>query len=207
VVELPALGAPMFLVLGEGMNFRSRLEAVGEDTFEVAAPLETASPAELHPGHELEVFWVPPRTRVILPCRLVAVRDGAPYRWTLAPAGEPQPSNRREFVRGGAGAAVRLKSETGDLALEGRLLDISEGGLRCWIPGGVKTERGDGMTTVLWLGTEEAELEGRVHSVREAPDAPGQHLVLTFTAPENVARLIRQYIIAWEIGERRAGRV
>jgi hypothetical protein len=64
----------------------------------------------------------------------------------------------------------------------------------------VKTERGDGITAVLWLGTEGAELEGRVHSVREAP---GQHLVLTFTAHEDVARLIRQYIIAWEIGERR----
>jgi hypothetical protein len=203
-VALPAAGTAVFLVLGEGVNFRSRLESVDGDTFEVAAPLETTG-AVLGPGHEFEVFWMPPRTRMVMPCRLVAVSDSAPFRWTLVATAMPVQNNRREFVRGGGGAAVRLHTEEGERRAEGALLDISEGGLRCWIDQPLPLREGDHLRAVVWLGTGEVELSGTVHTVRDAPDGdPGQHLILTFDTRENVAQMIRQYILAWEIGERRA---
>jgi hypothetical protein len=202
-VELPAVGTAVFLVLGDGVNFRSRLESVDGDSFEVAAPLETTG-AVLEPGHGFDIFWVPPRTRMVMPCRLAAVSDSAPFRWTLVPTAKPRQSNRREYVRGGGGATVRLHTESRERPAEGALLDISEGGLRCWIDEPMPISPGDQVRAVVWLGSGEVELGGTVHTVRDAPDGdPGQHLILTFDTGEQVAQAIRQYIMAWEIGERR----
>ena len=205
--ELPAVGTPMFLVLGEGLNFRSRLESVEADTFTVAAPLETAGPAELVPGDQFDVFWAPPRTRIVLPTRLVAISDETPFRWTLAPTEAPRQSNRREYVRGGGGAAVRLLTEA-DHELEGALLDISEGGLRCWIDEPAKLAPGDHLRALVGLGTAaEAELSGTILTVRDAPHGdPGRHVVLTFDTGESIAQLIRLYVLNWEINERRRAR-
>jgi hypothetical protein len=203
-VELPEIGTPVFLALGEGVNFRSRLESIDDDAFSVAAPLETAGPAMLGPGHEFEIFWAPPRTRVVLPCRLIAVSDEAPYRWTLRPTARARHDNRRQFVRGGAGALVRLDAETAGQPAEAVLLDISEGGLRCWVDEPLSLSRGDRVRVTVWLGTGEVHLDSIVHTVREAPHGdPGQHLILNFEVEESGAQMIRQYVLAWEIGERR----
>ncbi|WP_030441861.1 flagellar brake protein [Actinoplanes subtropicus] len=201
--ELPVVGTPLFLVLGEGVSFRSRLESVDADTFTVAAPLEIAGPAALAPGDQFEVFWAPPRTRIVLPARLVAISGEAPFRWTLAPTEAPRQSNRREYVRGGDGA-VRLVTEAND-GIEGALLDISEGGLRCWIDEPAELAPGDQLTARLALGTSgEVELSGTILTVRDAPHGdPGRHLVLTFDAEDILAQMIRLYVLTWEINERR----
>ncbi|GIF20585.1 hypothetical protein BJ973_001509 [Actinoplanes tereljensis] len=203
ITELPAIGAPMFLVLGEGVNFRSRLESVDGDTFTVAAPLETADPATLVAGHQFDVFWAPPRTRIVLPTRLISVSDEAPFRWTLAPVEAPRQSNRREYVRGGGGAAVRISA--GEHEVDGALLDISEGGLRCWIDMPVALSPGDHLRAAVWLGEAgEVELSGTILTVREAPHGdPGRHVVLTFNTEESLAQVIRLYVMTWEINERR----
>ncbi|AEV85842.1 hypothetical protein ACWT_4823 [Actinoplanes sp. SE50] len=205
-VELPAVGTPMFLVLGEGMNFRSRLEAVDGDRFTVAAPLETAGPVVISAGQQFDVFWAPPSTRIVLPARLVAVSDEAPFRWSLTAAGLPQHSNRREFVRGGGGAAVRLTTDDGEI--EGALLDISEGGLRCWIDEPAALAAGGRMAAAVTLGAAGTiEVSGTILSVREAPYGdPGRHVVLTFDPRESAARAIRRYVMEWEINERRLHR-
>ncbi|MFF5288860.1 flagellar brake protein [Paractinoplanes globisporus] len=204
--ELPAVGTPMFLVLGDGVNFRSRLVSVDGDTFTVAAPLETAGPATPTPGRELDVFWVPPSTRIVLATRLIAISDESPYRWTLTATDAPRQNNRREYVRGGGGAAVRLATD--DHAIEGALLDISEGGLRCWIDEPVALAPGDALRAAVRLGTSgEVELSGTILTVREAPHGdPGRHVVLTFDTPESMAQMIRLYVMAWEINERRLHR-
>jgi hypothetical protein len=206
-VDLPEIGEAMFLVLGEGVNFRSRLESVDSGTFSVAAPLETIGPAALEPGREFEVFWVPPRSRVVMPCRLIGMSDTAPFRWTLLPTGNARQANRREFVRGGGGAAVRLDTDSNDQSAQGALLDISEGGLRCWIDEALPLAPGDRVQATVWLGAGEVTLIATVHTVREAPHGdPGQHLILLFDTKDDVAQMIRQYILAWEIGERRRSR-
>ena len=204
--DLPAVGTPMFLVLGAGVNFRSRLESVDGDTFTVAAPLETAGPATFAPGHQFDVFWALTRTRIVQPVRLVAIPGEVPFRWTLAATEAPRPSNRREFVRGGGGAAVRLIDD--DQEIEGALLDISEGGLRFWIDEPMALAPGDHLRAAVGLGASgEVEVSGTVLTVREAPyGEPGQHVVLTFTSEESLAQMIRLYVMTWEINERRRQR-
>ncbi|MBG0560789.1 PilZ domain-containing protein [Actinoplanes aureus] len=203
-INPPEVGTPVFLVLSEGVNLRSRLESVDGPAFTVAAPLEIAGPALLEQGHRFDVFWAPPRTRVVLPSQLVGMSERAPLRWTLVPTATARIDNRRRFVRGGAGAAVRLDAEVSGQPTEGVLLDISEGGVRCWIDEPMSLSRGDRIRATVCLGTSEAQLSCTVHTVRRAPYGdPGQHLILTFDAREDVAQMIRHYILAWEIGERR----
>jgi hypothetical protein len=212
----------MYLVHTEESNYRSRLEAVEGDMLTVAAPLETDGAEAPRPGQTVEVFWAQPRARVILPCRLVEVTDTAPYRWTLQPIGVPQPSNRREFVRGGGGPAVQLAeppqpeplddepfdimpldTQSEPALLYGRLLDISEGGLRCQVPEKPAIKVGDPMSASLRLDTGDVEVTGAVHTVREAYGTPGYEVILIFRADEITAQLIRQHVFTWEIAERR----
>ncbi|GLY02506.1 MULTISPECIES: PilZ domain-containing protein [Actinoplanes] len=205
LAELPDIGADIFLEIGEGVNFRSRLEAAGTESFTVSAPVEGQA-AGIEPGGEFDIFWIPevtPTTRVVLSCRLVEISGEAPYQWTLAPTATPEVRNRRQYSRGGAVTTVRVHTATGNDPVDARLLDISEGGMRCWVTEPLGIKAGDRMRAVLWLGTSEADLGGTVHAVRDSPDGPGQHVVVVFDTRDELAHLIRQYVVAWEIGERR----
>jgi PilZ domain-containing protein len=203
VVDLPRIGTSMYVAHEDGVNYRSRLEAVEGDRLVLAAPLETTLADIPLPGHLVEVFWAVPRARVILPTRMVAAGDVAPFRWELEAVGSPRTSNRREYVRGGGGGPVRLAAgDTNDFVV-GRLLDISEGGLRCWVSHEPKVGADGRMLVSVPLGRNELSLESSVHTVRDAFDEPGKHVVLRFETSEKEARLIRQHVFAWEIAERR----
>jgi hypothetical protein len=202
VVDLPRVGTQMYMAHNEGVNYRSRLEEVDGQKLSLAAPLETAGDDVPKPGHQVDVYWALPRTRVILPCRLIQIVDSAPARWILEPVGTPRQSNRREYVRGGGGGPVRL-ADPADETFVGRLLDISEGGLRAWVARKPQVNHGETMLASVPLGKHEVEVEGAILSVRDAYDEPGHHMILTFQPGEQVARMIRQHVFAWEIAERR----
>lgn len=206
MIEWPEIGTPVYLVLGEGVNFTSRLTRIERDSFEVAAPLESTFLPGLEPVTPFELFWTVRRTRMVLPSRLLGTSDEAPYRWYLAPAGETREEDRREFARGGAGAAVRLMAGSDQSDHEGRLLDISENGMRCWISGAEPMKTGDPVRAVVWLGSGEADLSTQVHAIRDADEGPGRHLILRFEAPAETAAMIREYVAAWQMGERRRNR-
>jgi hypothetical protein len=53
------------------------------------------------------------------------------------------------------------------------------------------------------LHAGDVAVEGAIHTVRAADSEPGHHVILTFRTPEQVARVIRQHVYAWEIAERR----
>ena len=207
MIDLPRIGTPMFLSHADTVSYRTRLEEADGDKLSLAAPLETAGNDIPVPGQQLDVYWAMPRTRVILPCRLIEIGEAAPYRWVLEAAGPPKQSNRRRYVRGGGGGAVRLISDTVEEEdqehVVGRLLDISEGGLRCWVPRVPGIGKGDPMQASVPLGKTELDVTGSVLSVRDAWDEPGQHMILAFDTSEREAGLIRQHVFAWEIAERR----
>ncbi|SNY39177.1 PilZ domain-containing protein [Paractinoplanes atraurantiacus] len=201
--EMPAVGTPMFLALGGGANARSRLVAADGDTFTVTAPLEVAGQTAGIPDGQFDVFWASPRSRIVLPSRVVAVSGEAPHRWTLTAAAPAHHSNRREYVRGGGGAAVHLTAD--DHEMQAALLDISEGGLRCWIDEPAPLTPGAHLHAAMNLpGAHSLTVNGTILTVRNAPHGdPGQHIVLTFTTEEQTAQTIRSYVMTWEINERR----
>lgn len=203
VVDLPRVGAPMYLTAAQGVNYRSRLEAIDGQMLTLSAPLETTDAEPPRPGQLLDVYWALTRARVTVPCRMVEAGAEAPFQWVVEAVGAPQQSNRREYVRGGGGGPVLLAAEPEDETMVGRLLDISEGGLRCWVPEAPPVGAGDQMVASVPLGRHEVELTGAVHTVRDAFDEPGQHMILTFQTGEREARVIRQHVFAWEIEERR----
>ncbi|MDI6104829.1 PilZ domain-containing protein [Actinoplanes sp. NEAU-A12] len=203
MADLPPIGTPVYLVPGEDVSYRSRVEFVDGDRFAVAAPLETSDRDALQPGQRCEVFWARARARILVLCELVEVIDSAPSRWVLAATGQTREGNRRQYVRGGGGTAVGLHPGSTSGPVQGRLIDISEGGLRCWTAKAADIAAGDRMRASVSLGAGEVEVTGVVHAVREAVDEAGYHLILRFISSEPVAQRIRQHIFAWEIAERR----
>lgn len=202
-VEMPAVGTPVYLLLN-AQSLRTQLESLDGNSFTVAAPADVGGLGAVEVGQELDIFWAVPRNRLVLPCRLTEVSDQAPHQWTLAPTATVRHDDRRRFARGGAGATVELQPEAKSGPIAGKLIDISEGGLRCWTDGTSSLAPGDRVGVTVWLGTREEHLDTVIHTVRQLPQGdPGQHLILTFEAKDEVAKLIQQYVIAWEIGERR----
>ncbi|BEL03205.1 hypothetical protein Q0Z83_013960 [Actinoplanes sichuanensis] len=204
MVEFPPVGTPVFLTADAEATYRSRLEEVDGMQIAVAAPLETTDRITLQPGQKLDLFWAQPRSRAVLPCRLVSAGDDASSRWVLEAVGAPAISNRRQFVRGGGGGALHLMAdEQGPLGA--RLLDISEGGLRCWTEHAVQAAVNDRIQAAVSLHGGKVEIDGVVHAVRDAWDMPGYNVVMRFQAEEPLAQSIRQHIFAAEIAERRRG--
>lgn len=205
MLDIPRIGTPVYVEDVTGVNYRTRLEEVDGDTLRVAAPLETTGIRAPAPGHKFDVYWAQTRARVILPCRLLGVADVSPFRWILAADGTPRTSNRREYVRGGVGtgAAVRLAVARTANSVEGRLLDISEGGLRCWVSEAPKVGASKHLVVSVRLGKDEMDLPAAVVAVRDALDEPGKHVILSLQIGERMAQLIRKHVFAWEIAERR----
>lgn len=204
MTELPPIGTPVYLAPGPDISYRSRLESMDGRTFTVTAPLETSGDRiALQPGQPFEVFWAQPRARILLPCRLVEITDSVPPQWVLAATAGTRQGNRRQYVRGGGGTVVRLAPGPNSPPVEGRLLDISEAGLRCWVVTPPPIEAGERIGARVLLGTGEVDVAGVVHAVRDAVDVPGYHVILRFHSSESVAQKIRQYIFGWEIAERR----
>ena len=196
--QLPGVGTSVHLLLEDGSR-PCRVTSADGGTFTVAA---TADGPDPQVGQDLDVFWAVPRSRIVLPCRLTGIADS---QWTLEPTASSRQDERREFARGGALATVELSTGADGEPVRGTLVDISERGLRCWIDhGAVPVAPGDPVTATVWLGTREARLDAVVHSVRELPaQFAGQHLILTFEVEDDTAKLIQQYVLSWEIGERR----
>jgi c-di-GMP-binding flagellar brake protein YcgR len=205
MVELPPVGTPVFLAADAESSYRSRLEEVDGTQITVAAPLETTDRITLQPGQRLDLFWAQPRSRAVLPCQLTSTGDGALSRWVLKAVGAPESSNRRQFVRGGGGSTLQLLAAHDQGPLGAQLLDISEGGLRCWTEHAIQAGVNDRIRAAVSLHGGEVEITGVVHAVRDAWDMPGYNLVLRFRAEEALAQSIRQHIFAWEIAERRRG--
>ncbi|HWS33344.1 MAG TPA: PilZ domain-containing protein [Actinoplanes sp.] len=205
MVELPPAGTPVFLTADAEATYRSRLEEVDGKRITVTAPLETTDRISLEPGQKLDLFWAQPRTRAVLPCRLVSTGDDTLSRWTLEAVGVPETSNRRRFVRGGGGGTLNLLGVRDQGPLGGQLLDISEGGLRCWTEQAVRVTVDDRIQATVSLHGGDVEIAGIVHAVREAWDMPGYNLIMRFRAEEDLAQSIRQHIFASELAERRRG--
>jgi hypothetical protein len=97
-------------------------------------------PVRLEPGERLEVVWKDAAELRSVPAELVGVQTSGEPRWLVRTVGPAARGQRRAAVR--APLAFRVCIVVGDHTLEGRTLDISEGGLRCLLDSPPTTDDG-----------------------------------------------------------------
>ncbi len=209
MAELPAVNSLLYITVSDDFNCRSRVEDVDGQLLTVAAPVGSGDLQIPDDGTELKVFWTGIRARYVLPVQMVGQTRDNPPRWHLRALGEPVRQTRRNFVRGGGGGPAEIvptttgegESSTSEL-LRGKVVDISEGGVRCRLQQASLTP-GDPVVVRVQLGERSLEIAGTIISTRPDQDQSGVDVVVTYQPPEPDAQAIRRYVFQWEIAERR----
>jgi hypothetical protein len=196
-----ALNDLVDISLASGASFPSRVEGVNGDVVRVAAPLERVDP--LRTDDSLELAWLVENDRYAAPMRFVGVWVDNTRTWDLRLAGEPRRQNRRGFVRGGGGEAVRLRRPDDPAPpRDGHVIDVGEEGVRAR----VRTcdyDKGETLTVTMLLGDDVIEVEGPIFAVRRIVETGYVDIVVQFHAGEQVGRMIRGYILKQQLERRR----
>lgn len=204
--HLPRVEESVYLSVTDGAQCRLRVADVHDGLLSVSAPIAAGVPTP-DPDHTLLLVFVRNRVRHVIPVRLLGVTDGQSARWTLGPVGAPEPRTRRRFVRGGGGEPVHLWQPGGGepLVREGTVLDLSEGGLRGRVPATSFAE-GESLQVRAWLGDDLVVTAGHVLAVRPQAGSRWFEVIVEYDLPEQLARRLRRYLLAWEVAERRRDR-
>jgi len=186
-------------------DYPSRIEDVGDKTWTLAAPFGGAVVDPPLPGSELQVRWTGVRGRYSAPVRLVQVSRGAVTTWVVELTGEVHLEQRRRFARAGGGEPVSVRAADPPDAAEvtGKIVDISEGGIRCWLSGAGFAGDQEVVITVS-LGDEQMVMTGAVLKATERDGGKGLDVVITFDLDEDHAGLIRRYVMQAQLRARRA---
>lgn len=206
MTELPEVNSLLYVTVSDDSNYRSRVEDCDGALITVAAPMGKGDHEIPPDGAELAVFWTGIRARFVLPVRMLGQTKDCPPRWHLLALGEPVRKTRRNFVRGGGGGSAEIVPISGgnlgvqSALVRGKVIDISEGGVRCRVPG-VELVPGDPVMVRVQLGEQSLQIAGQIVSTR--PEQPGVDVVVTYRPPEQDAQAIRRYVFQWEIAERR----
>jgi PilZ domain len=121
----------------------SWVEEVRDDELIITAPRDRSQRrASLENGERLELVWKGPDELRALPAELVGVDDAAEPRWHVRSTGPAVRGQRRAAVRAPMVLAVQIVR--GSERLEGRTVDLSEGGVRCIFDGPAERQVGAG---------------------------------------------------------------
>ena len=197
--ELPPINSLVDLVLPDGEIFPSRIEDINGKVFTVGAPLSFAAKPPKS-GLALEVEWVGEDRRHAADMRLKGITGGTPPLWNLEVVSSVRTQSRRNYVRGGGGENADISR--GDQKVTGRVIDLSEGGVRLRV-GDDLFERGEHVDVLLKLDGERLSVRGTVLFVRRQPETASFDLIVTYETPEAVSRTIRGYVLKREMEARR----
>ena len=118
------------------LEYRSRVEGIGDRAITVAQPLDLMADHDPELGTDLLVTWGTERGIAVVPVRLIAsFVEGHLRLWSLAVLGAGWIEQRRRFVRVPASGVATLdpQTEESEGPVKVALLDISEGALRCTV--------------------------------------------------------------------------
>ena len=197
--DLPPINTLVDLVLPDGEISPSRVEGIDGKVYTVGAPLDFAARAP-KAGTALEVEWVADERRQAVDMRLKTVSGGQPPLWNLEVASSVRTQSRRNFVRGGGGENADISR--GEHKLTGRVIDLSEGGVRLRVNDDL-FDRGEHVDVLLKLDGERLAVRGSVLFVRRQPETASFDLIVTYETPEAVGRTIRGYVLKREMEARR----
>ena len=221
-LELPSINSLVRVVLADGEERPSRVEADDDGLLTVAAPWHAAALAP-DAGEPLSLRWPNVRGICEVTATLVSVdRERTLPLWRVQTQGDIHVIQRRRFVRADATVPVMLAPVAADLdtaqlanPVMATLTNLSEGGARCRVEGlAPLTEAGlvaDGEVELrLSLGAAIVRVVGIV--IRVTPEVPwtprdAAEVVVAFEAPEHAADLIRQFVLHQQVLARRAARI
>ncbi|GGM70519.1 PilZ domain-containing protein [Dactylosporangium sucinum] len=203
MTSLPAINCLVDVVLMDGETYQSRVEDVTDRRLTVAAPYGIHAADMPKIGSSMELAWVAGDRRVAVDVRLTALSREQPPRWSLETVGSIRLQTRRNYVRGGGGESVEVSS--GGASYEGKVIDLSEGGVRCRLTED-KFDRDDRVEVRIALENETIPLRGTVLFVRRDYENATFDVIITYETTELVGRAIRGYVLRREMEERRRTR-
>jgi hypothetical protein len=201
--SLPTINALVDIALIDGSSYPSRIEDLDRGAYLVAAPFDIPAQDMPEIGALVELAWLCDDSRMAAPAKLEDITRAQARHWQLRLAGEARRQTRRAFVRGGGGEFVDVLSVDGGTApASGRVIDLSEGGVRCRTRIGnfVNDQR---VNLQLRLDTEVVTLGGKVLFVRRNPETADFDVVVQYETTESIGRQIRSYVLRKQMEERR----
>jgi len=203
VTSLPAINALVDVVLMDGEAYQSRVEDITGKRLTVAAPFGLNQADLPKVGAAMDLAWVACDRRQAVDVKLVALSHEQPPRWSIESVGSIRLQTRRNYVRGGGGEVVEVS--LGGTAYQGRVIDLSEGGVRARMLED-KFDRDDRVELRIGLENETIALSGTVLFVRRDPENATYDVIITYETSELVGRAIRGYVLRREMEERRRNR-
>ncbi|SDY68477.1 c-di-GMP-binding flagellar brake protein YcgR, contains PilZNR and PilZ domains [Micromonospora pattaloongensis] len=200
-VSLPAINALIEVSVFGGDSYKSRVEDLDNGVITVAAPLNLRVTEVPDVGDKLTVRWpAGPRGRYAVTGSIVEVTSGAVPRWAMRPEGAPKIEQSRSFVRGGGNEPLKVQriKPDGEPA-SGRVIDISEGGIRARFDQ-LELGAGDEVHVTVELGDDVLGTEGRVlRTWQDGEDEAETFVVIVFEPHERDARVIRRYVLRHQL--------
>ncbi|WP_432834584.1 PilZ domain-containing protein [Dactylosporangium sp. CA-092794] len=200
---LPAINTLVDVVLMDGEAYQSRVEDADGKRLTVAAPFGVNSADVPEVGSIMELAWVAGDRRHAVDVRLAELTRERPPRWSLEAVGSIRLQTRRNYVRGGGGEEVEVT--LGGVAYQGKVVDLSEGGVRCRMEDD-RFDRDDRVDVRVQLDTGALALRGIVLFVRRDHENATYDVIITYETNEIMGRAIRGYVLRREMEERRRNR-
>lgn len=195
----------------DGPQLASRVEDSDGSILTLAGPPSLLEPPE--PGDTIRLLWsAGPRGRYVVPVELVEIVKGTLPLWRVKLAGEPAIEQRRRFARVPVQEPVQLRGKSNE-DIQARIVDISEGGLRCRLEEdalkeGVLVEdvldEGQAVAISMRLDDRAFSVRGQVLRIFRGQSSKDLELVITMHLDESDAGFIRRYVMREQIRARRA---
>lgn len=204
-VVVPPVNAAVrvFLPAVEGDAVASRVEDIRGTAIVLSAPTVAGGrPLRVDAGETVLLEWASERGMHQLLVTVEKATSGPAPSWTLSPCSPPTIRQRREGFRVPLRRTVRLR--VADRQVEAELLDLSEGGLSCRLPGQPRLRIGQVVGTTVVLDRTDEPLVTNAAVVRVLPRSRGdQEAALRFTelTRADVTRL-RRFLLAEQVRHR-----
>lgn len=204
-VEIPALGCYVAIVDGD---HSCPSHVIGVDGYLLTLGLPAGYEEYLPPGRNalITLRWAGRRGRYTAPGRFVSAEFEGRAIWVVEALGTVEVEQGRQVSRATAHGVVHLgpAEPTVGVVLRGRLVDISEGGMRCQLAG-TGVDPGQEVTIRLMLDERLVAVRGTIVRMEPGVDENGVEVAVRFEPDEVQAQAIRRYVLHRQVQDRVSG--